>query len=346
MKRTGYLLLIFAIGAFWAGWLKAEYSYHAPVIDKLMDVELNGLKQKILIQSNDLNNPILLWLHGGPGTSEMFINHHCMNKLYDDFTVVHWDQRGAALSYHENLKAGDISADKILDDAAQLTEKLRQDYLQDKIFIIGHSFGSVLGIHLIEKYPDRYYAYVGVGQVIDDDKSRDITYDWFVDKLKEENDSVELAKMIESHSVSRDLINKYRGIYYKGKSLFDVIKESPYYYEGYLDEYSKSMRFVRESMDQNPSTRMKNIFNDIRKLRVPVYFFEGRHDRIAACAPELVVEYCKHLEAPKKEIIWFEESAHHPNLDEPDKFQRILIDKVLKENVAEKRERQEANYRS
>jgi pimeloyl-ACP methyl ester carboxylesterase len=111
-----------------------------------------------------------------------------------------------------------------------------------------------------------------------------------------------------------------------------VIKKSPYYYEGYLDNYSKSMRFVQESMDKNPSVNGKNIFNDIRKLKVPVYFFEGRHDRIAACAPELVVEYCNYLEAPKKEIIWFEESAHHPNIDESYKFQRILIDKVLKEN--------------
>ena len=73
--------------------------------------------------------------------------------------------------------------------------------------------------------------------------------------------------------------------------MFDVIKESPYYYEGYLDNYSKSMNFVRESIGKNPATYKKNIYNDIFKLQGPVYFFEGRHDRIAACAPELVVEY-------------------------------------------------------
>jgi pimeloyl-ACP methyl ester carboxylesterase len=91
------------------------------------------------------------------------------------------------------------------------------------------------------------------------------------------------------------------------------------------------MRFVRESMGKNPSTYFKDIM-EINRLKIPVYFFEGKHDKIGACAPELVVEYCNKLEAPYKEIIWFEESAHHPNIDEPEKFQKILIDKVLKQN--------------
>ena len=111
-----------------------------------------------------------------------------------------------------------------------------------------------------------------------------------------------------------------------------MIKESPYYYEGYLENYFKAMKFVRECISKNPSTYEKSIPDDIRKLHAPVYFFEGRHDRIAACSPELVIEYCDYLEAPKKEIIWFENSAHHPNIDEPEKFQNMLIDKVLKEN--------------
>jgi pimeloyl-ACP methyl ester carboxylesterase len=329
MDRIKHSLLIFLILLICPNILKTNNS---STIDTLMDIELNGLKQKILIKSNDLNNPILLWLHGGPGTSEMFITHHCMDSLINFFTIVHWDQRGTALSYNDRIKSTDISFDKIFDDAVRLTEILRKTYHKDKIFLIGHSFGSVLGIHLIEKYPDYYYAYVGIGQVINDSKSREITYKWLVNKLQEDNDTNELARICEKQNIPIDIINKYKGHFYKGKTLFDVIKESPYYYEGYLDNYSKSMNFVRESISKNPSTYEKDILNDILKLQLPVYFFEGRHDRIAACAPELVVEYIKKIKAPKTEIIWFEESAHHPNIDEPDKFQKILIDKVLKEN--------------
>jgi len=311
---------------------KTSNLFTAQSIDTLLDVNLNGLQQKILITSNDLKNPVLLWLHGGPGTSEMFINHHCMDTLANFFTIVHWDQRGTALSFNDSLKKSDISFDKIFDDAIKLTETLIGTFNQEKIFLIGHSFGSVLGIHLVEKYPNYYYAYIGMGQVIDDNKSREIIYQWLLKKLKEENDTAELLKLTKSHSIPRDLINKYKGIFYKGKTLTDVIKESPYYYDKYPDLYSKSMNFVRDAIATNPSVIGKNILDKIHQLRVPVYFFEGRHDRIAACAPELVIEYYEKLNAPKKEIIWFEESAHHPNIDEPEKFQNILIHKVLKDN--------------
>jgi len=303
-----------------------------PAINSFLDIKLNGINQKILVQSNDLKNPVLLWLHGGPGTSEMFINHYCMNKVLDYFTIVHWDQRGTALSYNKNIKSKDISFDKILDDAAKLTEILKQKYKQKKIFIIGHSFGSVLGIHLINKYPDNYYAYVGIGQVVDENKSQEITYDWFIKKLKENNDNAELSKLRKAKKVSRELIDKYKGIFWKEKRLMDVIKESPYYYKEYNDIYLESMKFVRIALSKNPSVQEKNILKDICKVNVPVYFFEGRHDRIAACAPELVVEYNKIIKAPRHEIIWFDESAHHPNIDEPNKFQSVMIDKVLKEN--------------
>ena len=332
MKVIRNLFIIFSILFFFNNCTGAQYSINTSKVDTLMDVDLHGLKQKILIKSNDINNPVLLWLHGGPGTSEMFITHYCMDSLINYFTIVHWDQRGTALSYNNKIKSTEISFNKILEDAVVLTKILKSTFNQDKIFLFGHSFGSVLGIHLIERYPDDYYAYIGMGQVIDDAISREITYKWLLNKLSEDNDTTEILRIRENHIVPRELINKYKGIYYKGISLFDVIKGSPYYYEGYLDNYSKSTNFVRESMGKNPSTYEKNIFNDILILKIPVYFFEGRHDRIAACAPELVVEYYNKLVAPKKDIIWFEESAHHPNLDEPDKFQRMLIYKVLTEN--------------
>ena len=332
MKQIKRLISTVILMLFYCINPQAEELKKDPKISAFFDVVLNGLEQKILVQSNNLDNPILLWLHGGPGTSEMFINHYCMYNLYDSFTVVHWDQRGTALSYKTGLKGSDVSFNKILEDAWQLTELLKLKYKQTKIFIIGHSFGSIIGIHLIEKYPENYYAYVGMGQVIDDAKSREITYNWFVNKLKQANDTVELAKLTKSKRIPRSLIKRYHGIYVGNKTLIEVIKGSPYYYEGYIDTYFASMKFVRHNISKNPATHEKNILKEIQNLKVPVYFFEGKHDRIAACSPELVIEYMKSLQAPSKEIVWFEHSAHHPNIDEPAKFQRMLIDKVLKEN--------------
>ena len=324
--------IIILLISFSFGFYSHTAAFTNSVIDTMYDVNLNGVNQKILVQSKNLNNPILLWLHGGPGTSEMFITHYCMNELPEYFTIVHWDQRGTALSFSKSIKSSDISFDKIFDDANKLTEYLKEKYHQKKIFIIGHSFGSILGIHLIDKYPDNYYAYIGIGQVVDEKKSNEITYEWFVKKLKEKNDNLELSKLRKTKTVSRDLINKYRGIFWKEKRLMDVIKESPYYYKEYHDIYMESMKFVRMALSKNRSIHEKNILKDILKLKVPAYFFEGKHDRIAACAPELVVEYNNKLKAAKHEIVWFDESAHHPNIDEPNKFQNMLIDKILKEN--------------
>lgn len=335
MKKILLILFPIFLFSFRPGFNHSSDS-HSYRIDSLYDVHLNGCRQKILVQSNNLKNPVILWLHGGPGTSEMFINHYCMNKVIDYFTVVHWDQRGTALSNNETIQSTEISLEKIFDDAVRMTELLKEKYQQNKIFLLGHSFGSVLGIRLVEKYPENYYAYVGVGQVIDENRSREITYKWLLNKLEESKDTAAIKRISEKHLIPRDLIDKYKGIYYGDKSLFDVIKSSPYYYDGYLDHYTKSMNYVRESMSKNPPEG-KYVFKDsVLQLNLPVYFFEGRHDRIAACAPELVVDFCTKLQAPKKEIIWFEESAHHPNIDEPDKFQDVLISKVLKDNFIKK----------
>ncbi len=305
---------------------------HSPSIDRFSEVELNGVRQKLLIQTNNLANPILLWLHGGPGTSEMLINHHCMNKLFDHFTVVHWDQRGTALSYHEDLKALDITFEKILDDAVLLTELLRKTYHQEKIFLIGHSFGSILGMNLIDRFPQYYLAFVGVGQVIDEPRSRKIVRAWLVEKLKADRDTAGLRDLPPANRISRAMVRKYRGVFFKDKTMWDVVQASPYFSETYGRRYERSTQFVQDAMGFDTTRFGKPIFTRIRKVHVPVYFFEGRHDRIPACAPEVVVEYFPCLQAPEKEIVWFEESGHHPNIEEPEKFQRMLIEKVWKKH--------------
>lgn len=306
-----------------------------PAVDRLIDVELNGVKQKLLIQTNDLANPILLWLHGGPGTSEMLINHHCMNKVFDHFTVVHWDQRGTAMSYHDDLTFSDITFEKILGDAVRLTELLKKTYGRERIFLVGHSFGSILGMNLIDRWPQHYFAFVGVGQVIDERRSREIVHAWLIEKLKADHDEVGLRDLPDAGKITRTMVRRYHGIFLKDKTMWDVIQESPYFSEAYGKQYERSTRFVQDAMGFDTTRFGRPIFTSIRTVEVPVYFFEGRHDRVPACAPEVVVEYLPHLQAPHKEIVWFEESGHHPNIEEPDRFQRMLIDKVWKENWKE-----------
>jgi len=194
---------------------------------------------------------------------------------------------------------------------------LRRTYHQDKIFIIGHSFGSVLGLHLIDAFPDYYFAYVGMGQVIDDGKIARHRLPLAGRQAEGGQRRRRPGSAPGRQGLPPGPDRPLTGIFYKGKTMFDVIQGSPYYYEGYLDLFRKSMNFTRDCLTRNFSIKSKNIPRDLVRLKVPVYFFEGRHDRIPACAPELVVEYCRKVRAPRKEIVWFEESAHHRTSTSP-----------------------------
>jgi pimeloyl-ACP methyl ester carboxylesterase len=195
--------------------------------------------------------------------------------------------------------------------------------------LLGHSFGSVLGIHLAADHPEYFYAYIGVGQVIDYDRSVAITYKWLHAALEKVND-VEGLKRIEADKFPYiDLVVKYGGHHRLSIDLDSLKKSSPYYYDGYLELDNKGKSFSQSNVDKNP--KAFSSVKSISKIDVPLYFFEGVNDHVIACAPGLVVEYCQNVKAPQKRIIWFKNSAHYMNVEEPDKFQDELI-KILKEN--------------
>ena len=299
-------------------------------IDYLYDVDINGCPQKILVQSNDiLHNPILLYLHGGPGSSALMWSHLYSEKLKDYFIFVNWDQRGTAFSYHEGMDPKKISEDQIGDDALELIRYLTKVFHKKKVYLIGHSFGSVIGLHLVANHPERFHAYIGVGQVIDYNKSVAITYQWLHDTLEKADDREGLKRIEKDRFPYIDLVIKYGGHHRLSIDLDSIKKTSPCYYDGYLELAETGRAFSQELVGKNPNP--KAIHNKpLSKIDVPLYFFEGVNDRVIACAPELVVEYCKTVKAPKKEIIWFGNSAHLMNVEEPVKFQDELI-RILRE---------------
>jgi pimeloyl-ACP methyl ester carboxylesterase len=299
-------------------------------IDSLYDVTINGCQQKILVQSNNVNNPILLYLHGGPGSSFMLYSHIIAEKLKDNFIFVNWDHRGTALSYHEGMDSSKISSDQIRDDALELIKYLLKTYHKKQIYLIGHSFGSVIGLQLVANNPGLFKTYIGVGQVLNWDKSVAITYKWLHDTLSKANDTLGLKRIEANKFPFIDLVVKYGGHHRLSINLDSIIKASPYYFDGYLPLLKKGKEFSQYYVEKNPNPKEATA-KSIYDINVPLYFFEGVNDHVVACAPELVVDYCKTVKAPKKEIIWFNNSAHYISIEEPVKFQDELI-KILKEN--------------
>jgi pimeloyl-ACP methyl ester carboxylesterase len=135
-------------------------------IDKLEAIDINGTMQWILIRSSDALNPILLYLHGGPGHSLIPFAHVATSQLTDRFTVVYWDQRGAGLSYEAGLPEGTLNVRQLVEDTVATTEYLRGRFGKEKIYLLGHSWGSTLGSLAVQEKPELFAAYVGVGQVV------------------------------------------------------------------------------------------------------------------------------------------------------------------------------------
>lgn len=305
-------------------------------IAELIEIELNGRKQWISIRGWDKNAPVLLFLAGGPGGSQIAAVRHELAELEKHFVVVNWDQPGSGKSYYAE-KIGNITPGTYIDDGYALTEYLKQRFSQEKIYLMGESWGSALGIFLIDKYPQSYHAFIGTGQMVDFAETERMDY----------AKAIEIAESRGDTGVIKQLIANGEPPYY-GK--YVTWKSAQYL--NYLSAYMASnprihnpgyntLRDVASPeygmVDKiNFFRGIVNTFNhvyqqlyeidmrvDFTKLDVPVYFFLGRHDVNAPTV--LAEEYFEVLDAPDKKIVWFEHSGHSPWINERELFVREVL---------------------
>ena len=149
-------------------------------------VAINGLNQTVMIHTRDTSNPVLLVLHGGPGYAMLPLMHELNPQIEDDFTIVNWDQRGAGLTLE--TQEANMTLNQFVDDAYELTLWLKQEFGQQKIYILGHSFGTVLGIYLIKLYPENFFSFVGIGQTVNVIENEQYGYDWAYQQAIENGD--------------------------------------------------------------------------------------------------------------------------------------------------------------
>ncbi|MBR5018754.1 MAG: alpha/beta hydrolase [Bacteroidales bacterium] len=173
----GILLFSLIVVLFSARWIGQGVNKRIPKggINESYYVDINGSRQWISIYGQDKDNPVLLYLHGGPGSATSLYDYAFTRKWSDIYTVVTWDQRGCGKSYDKS-HAETISADIMLQDGKVMTEYLR-DYLHvDKITLLGHSWGSYFGANLALTFPEYYEAFIGTGQFIDEEENEQRLY--------------------------------------------------------------------------------------------------------------------------------------------------------------------------
>lgn len=311
-------------------------------IASLEKVKLGGKEQWILIRGVDVTKPVILFLHGGPGTADMSLLRRQTAELEKYFVVVSWDQRGAGKSFAAINPEPSMKISQFVSDAHELTQMLCQRFKQEKIFLVGHSWGSVLGILTVQKYPDLFHAYVGIGQIANMKENERLSYEWTLGQAKNANDQQTVKKLVElgnppysgnwqkKFMTQRRFLGKYGGeVYGNSKGAFPVvigslIRSTEYNLRDKVNFFRGIFASVRLVW---PELMTINLAEQAPVLKVPVCFVLGRHDHEAPST--LAENYFKILKAPRKELIWFENSAHLPHVEENQKFNALLIEQLL-----------------
>ncbi|WP_169052408.1 alpha/beta fold hydrolase [Tabrizicola sp. YIM 78059] len=311
-------------------------------LSERVTVQIGGIPQSMIIQSVDPANPVLLFLHGGPGMTEFFMELDYPTGLERHFTMVWWEQRGAGMSFSADIPPETMTMDQMISDTIEVADYLRKRFGQDRILLVGHSWGSYLGIQVAEKAPDRFLAYVGMAQIVHQLLSEVMAHDFLLGAYKARGDAG-MVRKLEAAPVSmedglspawmrlrdaamhgvgvghtRDIDSVVTGIFLpvwrvRAYTVMDKINV----WRGKL----WSRPFFWEDMLRD------DLAARLTEFHVPMYFFVGRHDRTVS--PDLSRTYFDAIDAPIKGLYVFDNSAHSPLFEEPERATRILLEDVL-----------------
>lgn len=310
-------------------------------VERLETVELGGVKQWISIRGQDRDNPVLLFLHGGPGFPMMPTAWSYQRGWEDYFTVVQWDQRGAGKTYaaHDPDEiAPTMTKAQIVADAEELIQWLLAEFGKDKIVLAGLSWGSVVGVEVARRRPEWLHAYVGFGQVVDFAENERRGWAFAMAQATADGNDEAVAALngiapYPSASVTPDdLYTQRRWLSFYGGAMHNRdgygapaggFVLAPEYTDADLAVWSEGTVFSFEPIF--PDLMAFSVM-DVRRLDCPVILFSGRHDHNVSST--LGEEWFARLKAPAKEFVWFEQSAHLTMIEEPGKTLVALVGKV------------------
>lgn len=311
-------------------------------VQETFEVTLGGARQVVNVRGADRDNPILLFVHGGPASVEMPIAWSFQRPWEDYFTVVQWDQRGAGRSFllnDQKALAPTLKLERYRDDAIELIELLKARYGKRKIVLLGHSWGSIVGLSVAIARPDLLHAYVGVGQVIDFRANERVSYEMVLEQARRDNNAPAVKELegIRPYpgpgpfDLQKLGIERKWSIHYGGLAAYRPDAEF-YFHAGRISpEYTAA---DRKAWDDGSAFTMTTMFpqladisfSAIHELKVPVFMFLGRHD--TTTPSPLAAAWLDQVKAPAKSAVWFEHSAHLPFLEEPGRTFAALLEKV------------------
>lgn len=308
------------------------------LIDYEETVKLNGDKQNIRVYTYDKNAPVLLFLHGGPGVCDRHWVLHYQKSLAEKYTMVLWDQRGSGKSYKPfRTKRADLHVAMYEEDVVALIEYLCKKFKKDKIVILGHSWGTILGTPVAYRHPEHIAAYIGQGQFIEGAENELISYNFVLEEARKAKDKKTVKALegkapvngnYEDHNamlVERDGLSKYGGAEWKNRGgLFQSLLLPLLKWDGYslwgIIKYALGGLYLTDVLW--PEVVDRDFYTEVPELKMPVLLTIGKHDYNTPF--EMAERWYNALKAPRKEWVWFEDSAHSPIKEEPEAWNKAV----------------------
>jgi pimeloyl-ACP methyl ester carboxylesterase len=296
-------------------------------VASLEAVEVGGAEQWVLLRGVEETNPVLLYLHDGPGLAQILFARQIQKELERAFVVANWDQRGAGLSYPPGAPPGTLTLNRLVDDTVALSTWLCERFHRPRILLAGHSWGSIVGLLAAQRAPQLYEAYIGVDQSVDAQESGERLARWVVSEAKERGEARALQELTEAADAPessatasltiRRWAERFGGVGRRASRRGPIVRALLELEEYTLFDLPRWRRGRRFSMAElGPTAASIDLPTKVSSLQVPTYFLAGRNDKV--CDPELAREYLRVLDAPRKGWAWVDDAAHLLPFEQPD----------------------------
>ncbi len=346
----GFLLILFLVLlAFSPGKIKPYVDDNGnPITGSIAEkifVEIGGVTQGMFIKSRNINNPILLYVHGGPAFPNYFLFDKYKPDLENYFTVCYWEQRGGGLSYTPEVTMESMNFNQLATDAIEVTNYLRNRFGKEKIYIMAHSGGTPIALLAVSKEPTLYNAYIGMGQITHQAESEKMAYKYMMEQYVAIGNEKRMNQLNEYTVLASDsnIISFYKssirdkymhelgiGTMHKMKSVFRGIFIPVWTCKAYT--LKEKINIWKSKLSFLPKTNLINEmletdFTEITKIDIPVYFFSGKFD--LTVNNNLSKAYLNKIDAPLKGFYTFQNSAHSPLFEEPELVRKIIEIDIL-----------------
>jgi pimeloyl-ACP methyl ester carboxylesterase len=303
-------------------------------VAELGTVDINGHELGMMIRGNDRSAPVVLFLPGAPGGSEIGSMRRHLSGLERHFVVVTLDRRGGGKSYRALDPTQTVTLDDAVADTIGVTNYLRQRFRQQKIFLLAHSGGSLIGVLAVQRHPALYHAYIGTGQAVNLPVTDRIFYDDILDWARTtRNASLEKQLAALGPPPYRNFYS-YESIMLYASSVYDYDRSRNHEGAGgfgenlNVPEYTvlEKVHTMNAIMDTwsalYPDMQDVDLRTDVRQLQVPAYFVQGAHEMRGLAEP--FAEWYKLLQAPTKHLAVLDTSGHRPMFEQPDRFIKVM----------------------